>query len=63
MSSPILSYQKRNSLIHRTPALMKLLALLGIAVALYLTGLEIHGILFADTEGFASLLSFFLSRS
>ena len=47
MSSPILSYQKRNSLIHRTPALMKLLALLGIAVALYLTGLEIHGILFA----------------
>ena len=47
MSSPILSYQKRNSLIHRTPALLKLLALLGIAVALYLTGLEIHGILFA----------------
>ena len=47
MPSPILSYQKRNSLIHRTPALLKLLALLGIAVALYLTGLEIHGILFA----------------
>lgn len=47
MSSPILSYQKRTSLIHRTPALLKLLALLGIAVALYLTGLEIHGILFA----------------
>lgn len=47
MPSPILSYQKRNSLIHRTPALLKLLALLGIAVALYLTGLEIQGILFA----------------
>lgn len=47
MPSPILSYQKRNSLIHRTPALLKLLALLGIAVALYLTGLKIHGILFA----------------
>ena len=37
MPSPILSYQKRNSLIHRTPALLKLLALLGIAVALYLS--------------------------
>lgn len=47
MPSPILSYQKRNSLIHRTPALLKLLALLGIAVALYLTGLDIQGILFA----------------
>lgn len=47
MPSPILSYQKRNSLIHRTPALMKLSLLLVIAVALYLTGLEIHGILFA----------------
>lgn len=47
MPSPILSYQKRTSLIHRTPALLKLLALLGIAVALYLTGLGIQGILFA----------------
>lgn len=47
MPSPILSYQRRNSLIHKAPALLKLFVLLGMAVALYLTGLEIHGILFA----------------
>lgn len=47
MPSPILSYQKRNSLIHGMPAILKLVILLGMVVALYLTGLEIHGILFA----------------
>ena len=47
MTSPILSYQKRNSLMHRVPALLKLAVLLGTAVALYLTGQEDHGMLFA----------------
>lgn len=45
MSSPILSYQKRTSLIHKTPALLKLALLLGIAIALYLTGFGVHCLL------------------
>lgn len=45
MPSPILSYQKRTSLIHKTPALLKLALLLGIAIALYLTGFGVHCLL------------------
>ena len=49
MSSPILSYQKRTSLIHKTPALLKLALLLGIAIALYLTGFGVHCLLMVVT--------------
>lgn len=43
----MLSYQKRTSLVHRTPALLKLAVLLGVAAVLYLFGIEVHGTLFA----------------
>ena len=46
MTEAILSYNKRDSLIHNTPAILKLLILFCVTVATYFTTLPYHGGLF-----------------
>ncbi len=46
MAEAILSYKKRNSLIHKTPAIIKLIVLFCIPLVLHLTSWQYHAVLF-----------------